>query len=1271
MGLDGYALTSDIPNINLDGYALEADLLAHTTDTTIHFTAESLDLDGYALTSDIVKYTVGPVGSGAKFNTVQSAVTQAEADIANGLIPLNGSYGYPVTIDILNGNYTENIVCNISYISFNSTNQTYSAAINGNITFNCIDGYNNLLNINNISVLNVYVNSTAATSINISIDNCKVQIIDLSGINAAISPSTYLFVEKSRILNAGGNIIVTNGTTGSVNLTSCLLTGSTTGSCFSASSCILNKCRVTGRIQTTTFIRAYYTTFTVSNQECILTTGTSAETLYECSFIRSGTTGPVVIKNGSSALTRFGNTFSGTVSNPPITIGGGTEIIGNVLETKIGPYTFPSDPTSIFTMPSSDGVSGNVLTTDGYGVLSLQDGYDISLVYTPTNYNTPNSDILGQHLYEIDEAIGATRLSYTVGPIGSGARFQTVQEAADQAYADGSDTGVAVDIIILNGTYIENVTFRGSNICVRGSSLSYSTYIEGSITVVLTTGSDPFIVIKNMFLGGSIVFTGTTNSLLCEITTLVARNIDATALSVTDPSSYAFQINSSEITDSTANLINAPNSTVHITGSLIGLSPTLKVANVLKYDILNSYIIGRIEVPVGGFLKSNYSKFTTTNQECITINTTSGTDDILSCSFVRSGTTGPVIIKNGASILNRTGNAFTGSVSNPPVTINAGTEVLGNVLETKVGPYTFPTNPTNIFTMPSSDGTSGNVLLTDGYGILSLQDGYNSSLNYVPTNYDVPNSDTLGQHLYEIDEAIGATRLSYTVGPIGSGARFQTIQAAADQAAIDGSATGIPVTINILNGEYTENVNFIGSNISVIGSGSISSTYILGHLTFNGIASTSNYFSVSKLAAYGNFTLLGSSADVNIELSQVNINGIDCSAVSTSSTLYVVASQSWFSFYNDSNVNTVIVNGGTLTFTDCTIYTENNKRLMQVNDCSLYNCITNGRIDVTSTGKLKADFSKFETTDQECITLNSASGNDYIRNCTFIRSGTTGAVIVKNGASILNRTGNAFTGSVSNPPVTMSAGTAVLGNVLESKVGPYTFPSDPTNIFTMPSSDGVSGNVLLTDGYGVLSLQDGYDISLVYTPTNYDVPSSDILGQHLYEIDRAIGNVTPKKSATVEFVLTEEVNNTVAYFFTWAGSTTGGLRSSATSGLQNSNNCSPYQVPFNATIKKAILRVYGVGVQNGSVTYPVSYETNLLRVNGSSETKLSDVDFSISNSYTVGTYSVGATDFTGSTTLSVNVDEGQMLGMQFQNGSSASVAGQTRMAFITLVLEER
>jgi hypothetical protein len=100
--------------------------------------------------------------------------------------------------------------------------------------------------------------------------------------------------------------------------------------------------------------------------------------------------------------------------------------------------------------------------------------------------------------------------------------------------------------------------------------------------------------------------------------------------------------------------------------------------------------------------------------------------------------------------------------------------------------------------------------------------------------------------------------------------------------------------------------------------------------------------------------------------------------------------------------------------------------------------------------------------------------------------------------------------------------------------------------------------------------------------------------------------------------------------------------------------------------------VKGVGVQNGSVTYPVSYQTDLNLIGFSNDsTKIADVDFSISNSYTVGTYSVGSTHFMGATTLNVDVDSGQMLGLKFINGTGASLAGQTRNAFVSILLEER
>lgn len=200
---------------------------------------------------------------------------------------------------------------------------------------------------------------------------------------------------------------------------------------------------------------------------------------------------------------------------------------------------------------------------------------------------------------------------------------------------------------------------------------------------------------------------------------------------------------------------------------------------------------------------------------------------------------------------------------------------------------------------------------------------------------------------------------------------------------------------------------------------------------------------------------------------------------------------------------------------------------------------------------------------------------------------------------------------------------------------------------------------------------DGYNVVLSYSPTNYIAPIHQIIGEHIYRIDQQLA----KRRIIVEFALTEDINNTTEYFYTWRAegtdTATNGKRSSSTTGLSTTNNCSPFQVPFNATVISAVLTVRGVGVQNGSVTYPVSYQTNLMSVGFTSDSSLGSVNFSISNSFTVGTFSVGNTNFKGSVALNISVNQGDMLGLKFVNGTGASVAGQTRMAFVTFVLEAR
>jgi len=170
------------------------------------------------------------------------------------------------------------------------------------------------------------------------------------------------------------------------------------------------------------------------------------------------------------------------------------------------------------------------------------------------------------------------------------------------------------------------------------------------------------------------------------------------------------------------------------------------------------------------------------------------------------------------------------------------------------------------------------------------------------------------------------------------------------------------------------------------------------------------------------------------------------------------------------------------------------------------------------------------------------------------------------------------------------------------------------------------------------------------------------------------GAPSANKVVTVEFALDENVSNFQQYFFTWRGTgsdTTTGKRSGASSGIQNANACTPYQVPFDATIISAVLTLRGAGVQNGSVTYPVTFQTDLFEQGFTSESKIADIDFSISNSFTVGTFAPAATNFKGTTSLNIDVDTGDMLGLKFINGTGASLVGQLRNAFVTLVLEER
>ena len=163
-----------------------------------------------------------------------------------------------------------------------------------------------------------------------------------------------------------------------------------------------------------------------------------------------------------------------------------------------------------------------------------------------------------------------------------------------------------------------------------------------------------------------------------------------------------------------------------------------------------------------------------------------------------------------------------------------------------------------------------------------------------------------------------------------------------------------------------------------------------------------------------------------------------------------------------------------------------------------------------------------------------------------------------------------------------------------------------------------------------------------------------------------------KRVYDLDYALSEDVSVASVYFFPWKANSN--LRSGASGGLNTQNNCSPIMAPFSGTITEATIVVRGTGVNAGSVTYPVTYATQLYKVGFATEGTASNINFQITSATTVGVNSIGISDLVLSLTgLSISVDKGDMLALKFSGSTgfgNTSTAAYSRNAFIKIKLEE-
>ena len=164
-------------------------------------------------------------------------------------------------------------------------------------------------------------------------------------------------------------------------------------------------------------------------------------------------------------------------------------------------------------------------------------------------------------------------------------------------------------------------------------------------------------------------------------------------------------------------------------------------------------------------------------------------------------------------------------------------------------------------------------------------------------------------------------------------------------------------------------------------------------------------------------------------------------------------------------------------------------------------------------------------------------------------------------------------------------------------------------------------------------------------------------------------NPVVKGFQVLKFALPEEVQNTEVYLATDTQADINQIILSGNNGgLQNQGAASPNKVVFDGEITEALITVKGVGVQDGSVSYPVALNVDINEVVFTGENNLDTVSFQIPSD--VGIFSVGNTNFQGTQTVSIPVTKGMEISAEFINGNGASVAGQIRNMFVSLVIIE-